>query len=67
MTYCQECDLVFPCYELFLYRKHCKIEHGWFCCELKKEREGCDFASTTKSELKEHMLVCAYLHTILSS
>ena len=58
--YCPDCDIFFRCCELLIYRNHCKVEHGWFCCELRNKREGCDFVSTTKHELKKHMLVCNF-------
>ena len=64
MTYCEECDLVFACYELFSFRNHCRDEHGWFCCELQNKREGCDFTSIRHEELKRHMLTCDFLESL---
>ena len=64
MTYCEECDLVFACYELLSFRNHCRDEHGWFCCELQNKHEGCDFTSIRHEELKRHMLTCDFLERL---
>ena len=64
MTYCEECDLVFACYELLSYRSHCKDKHGWFCCELQNKLEGCAFKSIKHEELKSHILTCDFLDNL---
>ena len=53
-AYCPECDILFRCHELLMYRNHCRIVHGWFCCENINKSEGCDFTATTNEDLHEH-------------
>ena len=59
-TYCHECDVIFRCQELLIFRNHCNIEHSWICCEKEKDGYGCDFKCDTKDELREHMMNCSY-------
>ena len=59
-TYCPECDIIFRLGELLIYRNHCAVRHGWFPCENSYKREGCDFTTTTKTDLAEHKEDCDY-------
>ena len=60
-TYCPECDILFRLEELLLFRNHCLVQHGWFHCKNSKEGEGCDFTSTLKTDLAEHIKDCEYV------
>ena len=60
-AYCPECDIIFRCKELLLYRNHCKVAHNWLCCNRSKNGEGCDYATSTKDDFKEHTENCDYI------
>ena len=53
-AYCPECDIIFTYEELLLYRKNCKAEDGWLCCENSIKMEGCNFTTTTNEDLVKH-------------
>ena len=60
-AYCHECDIIFRCKELLLYHNHCKVAHSWLCCDRNRNGEGCDYATSSKKDLRKHMLECYYI------
>ena len=56
--YCPECDVIYKCEEVLIFREHCKVEHGLLWCTSWHKGSGCEFATTKKDELRMHMETC---------
>ena len=57
-SYCPECDVIYKCEEVLIFREHCKAQHGWLWCTNWNKGDGCEFATTSDDELKMHVKTC---------
>ena len=57
-SYCPECDKIYLCEQVLMFRDHCRVLHDWLWCENWFRGDGCAFAREHEEEVKIHMKSC---------